>query len=112
MLSEREILDKLYELPEHFNRHMKNKDYLPAKHCYDEAVLLAVFLKVPEEVRINLFGNRPYREDYEEEKDGLFREADVLKAYEHCIKHEEERLQELRERRAAFGKRERYRIWN
>lgn len=105
MITEKEIMDKLYELPEHFNRCMKNKKYLEAKHYYEEARNLCVFLKMPDEVRIELFGNRPYKEDWEEEKDGLFREEDVQRAFKEVFTSLEEQVQEERENRERLGKR-------
>lgn len=109
MLSEKEIMDKLYELPEHFNQYMKNKEYVQAKRCYDKAVTLTVFLDVRPEVKIDLFGNQPYKEDWEEEKDGLFRKADVLKASADYLKHLKAEVQEIEERRATLGPRVIYR---
>ena len=97
MITESELMHKLYELPEHFNRHMKNREYAEAKHCYDKAVTLCVFLNVPEKIKMELFGNRAYIDpEYEDIKDGLFREEDVQKAYWECIKTEEERLMKVK----------------
>lgn len=97
MISEKEIMHQLYELPEHFNRHMKNGEYAQAKYCYDKAVMLCTFLHVSEKVQMELFGNRPYIDsDYEDVKDGLFMEEEVQKAYWECIRTEEERLMKVK----------------
>lgn len=109
MITEKEIMDKLYELPEHFNRCMKNKEYRKAKQYYEEARNLCAFLKVTDKIQIELFGNRPYKEDWEEEHDGLFREEDVLRAYKEVFTSLEEQVQEERENRERFGKRIIYR---
>lgn len=105
MITEKEIMDKLYELPEHFKRCMKNKEYRQAKAYYDEAVLLCVFLKMPDKVRIELFGNRSYKEDWEEETDGLFREEDVQKAFKESFTHLQLQAEEEKSNRERYGKR-------
>ncbi len=84
MLPEKKILEKLYLLPEEFKVHMRNKDYVRAKHCYDTALTISVFCQLEDYQKMELFGNRPYTDD--EPVDGLFREKEVLKAYEMCIK--------------------------
>lgn len=111
MLTEKEIMEKLYELPEHFNRCIKNREYGKAKHYYDNAVALSVFLKIPEEDTKKLFGTRPYAADWEEPEDGLFRENDVLKAYEECFRHEKERIMQEKADRERYGDRYIYRGW-
>lgn len=105
MLTENEIMEKIYELPEHFNRSMKNREYDKAKYYYQQAVTLSTFLKIPESDSKKLFGTRPYVEDWEEPEDGLFREGDVLKAYEECFKHEEERIMQEKEEKQRNGDR-------
>ena len=105
MITEKEIMDKLYELPEHFNRCMKNKEYKEAKQYYEKARSLCVFLEVPDKVKIELFGNRPYKEDWEEDKEGLFREEEVLKAFKEVFTSLEEQVKAEREERERLGKR-------
>lgn len=61
MLKEKELLDKLHELSQLFKVHMRNKDYSRAKHCYDTAVTVAVFMEISEERRRELFGERGER---------------------------------------------------
>lgn len=78
------IADKINSLPERFRQLMGERRYPEAKACYDDAVTLAVFLELPEEERIQLFGNRPYAEDGEEATDGLFQEEMVQRAYLEC----------------------------
>lgn len=109
MITEKEIMDKLYELPEHFNRCMKNKEYRQAKRYYDTAVTLCVFLKVSDTVKIELFGNKPFKEDWQEEKDGLFREEDVLKATQETFTSLESQVKAERENRERLGERIIYR---
>lgn len=109
MLTEKEVIDRLFELPEHFNRCMKNKEYIKAKNIYDNAVYLCVFFDVPEEMKITLFGNRPYAEDWEEIRAGLFREEDVLLAYKETFTSMERQISEERQNRERLGERIIYR---
>lgn len=105
MLTEKEVIERLLELPEHFNRCMKNKEYAKAKDIYDKAVYLCIFFSVPEEMKIKLFGNRPYAEDWEEIKDGLFREEDVLMAYKESFTSMERQAAAERQNRERLGER-------
>lgn len=100
MLNEKEILDKLYTLPASFNTYMAQKNYAAAMNVYEKALTLVVFLEVPENVKIDLFGNRPYREEGEERREGLFREAAVLMASERKREQEIANIDAIRERRA------------
>lgn len=84
MLDQKQTLDKLFELPELFKVHMKNKAYPQAKACYDTAVTVAVFLELEEEWKDQLFGIRGERGVYIMK--GLFNETQVLKAYDECWK--------------------------
>ena len=93
MLKEKELLDKLYELPERFKAYMDNKDYPRAKHCYDTAVTAAVFMEIDEERSLELFGERG--ECGVILRPGLFPEESVQKAYLECIKSNQTRLQLL-----------------
>lgn len=78
------IADKINSLPGRFRQLMQERRYPAAKYCYDTAVTLSVFLELPEAERIKLFGNRPYAEDGEEIRDGLFPEELVQRAYLEC----------------------------
>lgn len=105
MLNEKEVLDRLYAMPDSFNAYMNHKNYAAAMNVYEKALTLAVFFEVPKNVKIDLFGNRPYREDWEEKKEGLFREADVLKADEKKREQELANIDAIRERIAHMGPR-------
>lgn len=76
---------KLLEMPVKFNRHCTKKEWLSAKITYETAVKVADFMEIPMEKRFQLFGNRAYKEDWEEKIEGLFREEKVLKVYEECV---------------------------
>ena len=74
---------ELTELAEQFNIFYKRKQYQEAKVLYDTA--LRKSLNLSDEEKAFLFGNRPYRKDYEKETEGLFPEDIVLKVMEKCI---------------------------
>ena len=102
MLSENEILKKLYEQPKIFYEHMAKKEYAQASYCAQTARAIAVFIELNEEQLIELFGTRQYDEPIE----GLFREESVMKADEWCIFHNKT-LREL----TLAEKAERERVW-
>ncbi|MCM1264483.1 MAG: hypothetical protein NC313_17360 [Butyrivibrio sp.] len=84
MLNTKEIIDKLYVLPEQFHRDMQEKNYIGAKHCYDTAREVAVFLNLDAGMMLELFGERGERGAVI--RKGLFPEEQVQKAYLECIK--------------------------
>lgn len=86
MLTVEEIRKKIFELPDLFHIHYKNKKWWQAKHCYDTAVAVSVFIELSDKEQIELFGNRAYREEYESLTSGLFNEIEVDKVYLECIK--------------------------
>lgn len=63
---------------------MDQKDYPRAKHCYDTAVTISVFLELDEEKQLELFGERGERGAII--RQGLFPEESVQKAYRECIR--------------------------
>ena len=109
MLTQQEIIEKMYEMPERFNQAMREGNYENAYRIYNNAITISVFVDLPEEDRKKLFGNKPYIEDWEEIIDGLFKEADVLKAGDAWIRREVERAEEIKRRREAMGPRIIYR---
>lgn len=86
MLNERQVRNKLYESAERFIQLCRNKNWAAAKFTYLRAQAVAVFMELPEADMIELFGNRAYKEDREELKDGLFPESMVEKASWECIR--------------------------
>ena len=86
MRTEQYYLDKLMLMPGQFDSLFFAKEWAPAKYIYDTALRIAAFLEAPEEVRKELFGNYGY-EDYEKNpRDGLFRQEQVQKCYDECIR--------------------------
>ena len=82
MISIDEALKRLYQFPQKFKDYMKKKEYLQAKFCYYEAIVISQFLEVGEEIETELFGDRQPEEPIE----GMFREELVEKAFLECIK--------------------------
>lgn len=84
MLAEKEVKEKLQMYADKFKTHFRNKEYHRAKRLYDSAVTVSVFLEMEEEFNKELFGERGERGAVI--KQGQFREEDVIKTYEECIK--------------------------
>lgn len=98
MITEKEIMDKLYEMPAMFHHHVINKEWAAAKAYYNNAQVLCTVLKLDDRIKIELFGNRPYADDGEEITDGLFREDEVLKMLDECCTMEEREIKLMRMR--------------
>lgn len=103
MLSEKEILNKLYAQPEIFNEHISKKEYAQASYCVECARVVALFIELSEEQLVELFGSRQNPENVIE---GLFSEEKVLCAEEWCIFHNKTRQDLTRKDRE-----ERERVW-
>lgn len=89
MLDGRAIEQKLYNLAGKFKIHMGAKRYPQAKHCYDKAREVAVFVELEEDKMRELFGER--KEKGIIVKEGLFKEEQVQKAYfQCCVKAKQE----------------------
>lgn len=86
MLTERKIMDKLHEYAEQFELAYCNKEWARAKSLYFKAQTVVTFLEFPEKDLAELFGNRPYKEDWEELDPGLFPENEVERASWECIR--------------------------
>lgn len=86
MIREAEIRKKLYEQADMFEHYFRNKEYAAAKMAYFRAQTVAVFLEMSEDELSELFGNRAYKDDREDLRDGLFSEEKVEKASWECIR--------------------------
>lgn len=84
MLTESEIIAKLRDYAEIFKTHIRNKNYHGAKVAYDRARSVAVFMELDQNTMGMLFGIRGERGATLHE--GLFPEADVIKAYGECVR--------------------------
>lgn len=86
MLTEREVRDKLHEYAEQFKSCYLRKEWARAKFLYFRAQTVATFLELPEVELAELFGNRPYKEDWEELQPGLFPEDEVERVSWECVR--------------------------
>lgn len=86
MLTEREIMDKLHAYAEQFNQSYRNKEWARAKRLYSSAQTVATFLQLSEKALAELFGNRPYKEEWEPLEQGLFPEEEVERASWECVR--------------------------
>ena len=74
---------KLWESAASFRMYVRQKKWTQAKHCYEVARNVSVFMELPEEDMILLFGSR---EEPDKPVIGMFPEEEVQKAYQECIK--------------------------
>lgn len=86
LLTERQMRNKLYEYAEMFSGAYMRKEWARAKLLYFTAQKVAVFMEMSEQELAELFGNRPYKEDWEELNPGLFPEDEVERASWECIR--------------------------
>ena len=85
MIDERSVWKKLEELAAVFNNHIRAKRYQQAKHCYDTARKVSVFLEMNEKEYQGLFGYGNTGEENANEE--MFKKELVQKAYlEVCVK--------------------------
>lgn len=87
MLTAEQIRDKIYRRADEFKEYVSRKEWSRAKHAYDSASSMAVFMELPESDMAVLFGNRPYKDDDDPIERGLFDEELVIRAYDECIKN-------------------------
>lgn len=83
LLSEKVMLDKLYDQPELFMHYIHSRRWSEAKSCYDETRDFLVSVKADEEMMKEFFGERGERGVILRE--GLFPEKLVQKAYEETV---------------------------
>lgn len=86
MLTAEEIRGKIFARAEDFKQFFREKKWSQAKYAYDSASRMAVFMELPESDMAILFGNRPYKDDDDPIKRGLFDEESVQKTYDECIR--------------------------
>jgi len=67
------------------------KEWNRARSIYNRTITACVYMELDEREMIEIFGNRPYKDREEEEKDGLFPETIVEKVRWECIKRGIER---------------------
>lgn len=87
------LMAKLYRMPEQFREKYYAKEYSSAKYLYDTAVRVALFMELPAEDKIRLFGNGGYDDRLSNPVDGLFPEHMVDKVYLECVVKRNEGLE-------------------
>ena len=75
---------KFLRMPEEFKEAYYKKDWFLAKNIYDRAIYIGLFLEIPEQIRIQVFGSR---QDERNPVDGLFNEYMVHKVMDECVIH-------------------------
>lgn len=101
MLTPEQIERGIYDLAEQFQGHMRRKEYAQAKHCYEKALTVALFVRLDPEKQLELFGTR--KQDPPAE--GLFGETDVQKAvYECSIRRQKEEAAVRADRERRYGR--------
>ena len=104
MLDHGQVMEGLRSKAEKFHEQYDQKDYLSAMWTYNEALVIAVFLKLNEEDMKEIFGNRSYVDEHKEErKEGLFQETQVEYARLWCIRNNKTR-QEIVDTRLSMAK--------
>ncbi len=63
-------MEKFLRMPEQFKEAFRRREWAEAKYIYDSAIVVGLFLEVPEPVREQVFGSR----QHEEAIDGMFPE--------------------------------------
>ena len=86
MLTEQEVKDKLYDYADQFTLRCQRREWAAAKMLYFRAQTVATFLEFSETELARLFGNRAYKEEGEQLKDGLFPEWEVERAGWECVR--------------------------
>lgn len=82
MLTQKQIKEKLFKLPEKFLEEYERGHFAQAKAAYDDAIQISTFVELEEAEQIKLFGGRAFGE----EGTGLFDEKKVQKAYQIAIR--------------------------
>ena len=75
------LVDKFLQMPEQFKEAYRKKEWFQAKHLYDSAIVIGLFLEVPESIREQVFGSR----QHEEIIDGMFPEWMVEQVMRECV---------------------------
>ena len=68
-------------MPEQFKEAFRRREWAEAKYIYDSAIVVGLFLEVPEPVREQVFGSR----QHEEAIDGMFPEWMVAQVMRECV---------------------------
>ena len=80
-LTYEELVDKFLQMPAQFREAYHRKEWFRAKYIYDSAIVIGLFLEVPETIREQVFGSR----QHEEIIDGLFPEWMLEQVMRECV---------------------------
>ena len=75
------LMDKFLQMPEQFKEAFRQREWARAKYLYDSAIVIGLFLEVPESVRERVFGSR----QHEEVIDGMFPEWMLEQVMRECV---------------------------
>lgn len=91
MLTGKQFMLKVKNSAGQFLKAADLKQWNKARSIYNRTITACVYMELDELEMIEIFGNRPYKEKEEDEKDGLFPEILVEKVRWECIKRGIER---------------------
>ena len=75
------LLDKFLRMPARFQEAFRQRDWFRAKYIYDSAIVIGLFLEVPERIREQVFGSRQHEEPIE----GMFPEWMLEQVMRECV---------------------------
>ena len=75
------LVEKFLQMPAQFQEAFRQKDWFRAKYIYDSAIVIGLFLEVPEPVRERAFGSRQHEEPIE----GMFPEWMLEQVMKECV---------------------------
>ena len=74
-------MDKFLQMPAQFEEAFRRKEWARAKYIYDSAIVIGLFLEVPESIREQVFGSR----QHEEITEGMFQEWMLEQVMRECV---------------------------
>lgn len=75
------LTEKFLQMPARFVEACGRKEWYRAKYIYDSAIVIGLFLELPEPVRDQVFGSR----QHEEVIDGMFPERLLERTMKECV---------------------------
>lgn len=73
---------KFLRMPEEFKEAYYKKDWYRAKNIYNDAIVVGLFMEIPERIRNQVFGSR---QDERNPIEGLFNEHMIAKVMKECL---------------------------
>ena len=75
------LTEKFLQMPDQFAEAYSRKDWCRAKYIYDSAIVIGLFLELPEPLREQVFGSRQHEEVIE----GMFPEWMLEQVMKECV---------------------------